>query len=99
MSEQCTEQCSPHMPDAGVEQCTEHMHGRTERTERTNEESLSPTRDNPSSFVTRTRTYGFSSDGSEPDRWHCMICDARGVGGHTALHAHYMLHHWHEVTP
>ena len=26
---------------------------------RTNEESLSPTRDNPSSFVTRTRAYGF----------------------------------------
>ena len=28
---------------------------------RTNEESFSPTRDNPSSSVTRTRTYGFSS--------------------------------------
>ena len=32
--------------------------GRTDG--RTYEESLSPTRDNPSSFVTRTRTYGFS---------------------------------------
>ena len=30
--------------------------------------------------------------------WHCTICDARGKGGMDALHAHYMTHHWHEVT-
>ena len=94
-----SEQCAEHMPDAyatstALSICTDV----TERTERTDEESLSPTRDNNSS-VTRTPAYRFSSDGSEPDRWHCTICDARGRGGHTALHAHYMLHHWHEVKP
>jgi len=103
MSEQCTEQCSPHMPDAGVEQCTEHMHGRTERTERTNEESLSPTRDNPSSFVTRTRTYGFSSDDSQdkpttprPGWWTCHLCQppVHDRGGQAAWMAHYMREHW-----
>lgn len=66
---------------------------------RTYEESFSPTRDNPSSSVTRTPAYGFSSDDSEntrPGWWTCFLCqpNVHERGGMDALNAHYMREHY-----
>jgi hypothetical protein len=72
----------------------------------TNEESLSPTRDNNSS-VTRTRTYGDESladpieDAPRPGWFTCRICvpNVHERGGMDAFYAHYLATHYLEVKP
>jgi len=74
-----------------------------ERTnERTNEESLLPTRDNPDCFVTRAPAYGFSplADSTEethrPGWFTCKVCvpNVHERGGQAEFYAHWMTEHY-----